>query len=141
MKSLIFLVAFTALLIIAACCYPEITQGLAGSKGAKSSSPCTLQLLDSCAGDVQFRRETSNLPFFSRTCRGFEIPQLCVDRSLPAVARGVLISAREEDGALPAPDTAGSVGSGTRRTRHAEVTEVSYMSVLEAVRWQTRMKQ
>lgn len=109
MKSLIFLVAFTALLITAACHYSEITQGLVGSKGAKSSSPCMPQHFESCAGDVQFRRESSNLPFSSRTCRGFEIPALCVDRSLPAISRGVLISAREEDGASPAPDTAGPV--------------------------------
>lgn len=47
-------------------------------------------------------RRTVSFACFSRRCCGFEISQLCVDRSLPAISRVVLISAREEDGVIPA---------------------------------------
>lgn len=135
----IFLVAFTALFIIAVCCYPEITH-----EPIAHSSSCKPQLLAVLLISFLEEGRAAAFRFFSRRCCGFEISQFCVDRSLPAIYRVVLISAGEEEGALPAPDTVGCLKLRvTYKTSRSDRSELysSILKILEWVRWQTRMKQ
>lgn len=80
MKYLIFLVDFTALLITAVCCYPEITY----EPIAHYSSPCKLQLLAVLLISSLEERRAVAFPFFPEDAAGFKrLSSVKTDLCLP----------------------------------------------------------